>query len=349
MTGIVKTETKDQGFVITPEGEVAELQLSKTSGAEGTERVAFSYQTVGTGTYMISIYNTAGEAIFIQPVYFSDNSFPFLPDLFDLKDKENTVVSLLDLNQAQDELLTLINLDRQNNGAQKVRMENDLNMLAQSRAEEIVNEKRFSHTNLNNQTVNDQRVNYSIKTFVNENLTLDKTVEFGEYGLMLSGAHRQNIINPEWTKVGLGIDKFDEHNLIIVQLFTIDPINAANLDYYREHIINKINTARLNQRQNALIANLELNAIAQEWSERMARDQFTGHTDSTGNSINDLIRGAGVSQDVLSLFIGVSNFNNADQLIGSESEFTESGWTRIGVGIAQGNFGDIQITLLYSK
>jgi len=340
---------KPQSKLIMPDGKVVEVDLKLTELNQDLTLIEFNYTPQESGTYIISIYDELSEIVLIYPVYFEDGSFPLFPDKVDVL--SNQIMNLINFNisEMRQHMIEIINRDRVKNNVLPVAIDNNLNELAQARADDMVKKKYFGHITPLGKTVNDLRLEYDVQTFINENISKNNNIELAQNRFMMSGAHRSNIIYAHWNRVGVGISQLDKQSFVIVQLFSENLILNEDISDLRVFVLQEISDFRSQKGQLALIPNVILNNIAQSWSERMARDDFVGHTDVEGQSINDLIKSSGVEDDVMSLFIAVNSFYDFLELVKQKEEFLEINWQTIGIGITQSNTGVIKIAILFSK
>lgn len=99
-----------------------------------------------------------------------------------------------------------------------------LSFIAQTKANDMVNKNYFSHNTPDGHRFFYflQQLGYSYQS-AGENLAIDYNDNSGVVkAWMKSASHKKNIINPRYSKVGIGIANKDGHNYI-VQLF-VEPI-----------------------------------------------------------------------------------------------------------------------------
>ena len=100
------------------------------------------------------------------------------------------------------EVLALVNAERAKNGLSPLTLDTELTSNANIRAKEIV--EQFSHTRPNGESCDTAvTVNWS---YIGENIAMGyPTPEAVMNGWMNSDGHRKNILNGDFTKIGIGV------------------------------------------------------------------------------------------------------------------------------------------------
>ena len=133
----------------------------------------------------------------------------------------NSISSAVRNISAQEELsVKLLNADRLAHGLQPLAVNPILTTIAERHAQDMIDHMFFSHINLEGESPKD-RVSRSGISFgyVGENLAIDITVEAAEAALMRSLAHRANILNSQYTEVGIGVREGSDGEIYMVQVF----------------------------------------------------------------------------------------------------------------------------------
>ena len=115
-----------------------------------------------------------------------------------------------------------------------------------------------------------------------------------------------------------------------------------------------VNTLRSEHRRKALNRSIELDAFAQAYAERMAREDFVGHTDPQGNSFQDRIESSGIAG---SEFGENVSFGTTLQLaldgLGSSGSHRKNAlelkWTKLGAGAFQNVKGEWFVTQIFGR
>ncbi|TCL60290.1 uncharacterized protein YkwD [Hydrogenispora ethanolica] len=112
------------------------------------------------------------------------------------------------LTREEQELVLLINQERSHTGLPELEIDPILVKLAQAKSRDMVSENYFGHISERLGTVYDQlkRAGYVYQA-VAENLTGAPNYRKAHARLMSSSSHRGNLLNPRFTRIGVGIVK----------------------------------------------------------------------------------------------------------------------------------------------
>ncbi len=142
-----------------------------------------------------------------------------------------------------------------------------------------------------------------------ENLVTRNEIVRGEQALMNSPPHRQNILNPEFTHVGIGIVENARGQLVITQNFILR-IEEMDPETAPEAMLELINSKRQEQKVPPLILRESLVKSAVEHSEKMneagrivtaAKVSMTQVDKRRYRAIQYAVVGAGKLEDVLKM------------------------------------------------
>ena len=303
----------------------------------------FSFTPKEKGTYIVEINNIEGMAILNHPIYI-DTNLPILPNYKDLKP---TQTSTLNIGSDIPKLLNLINFERQKLNLQEVVLDESLSILAQKHSNDMSLKNYFAHINLNGETPDDRRLKEGIPTSVGENLAKNTSLYNAHQGLVRSPAHYENILNPEWTRVGIGLTTSSDGYLIVVEEFSTNPINTNDLNILKNNILSEINILRKNISNPELTNNSNLNSIAQTWSDIMANEKSLNFTfPSPERSLRNLIETNNI-QGNMNMYI---NNSSSMQLIKQSTidikSIINNNFQAIGIGLSIDNLGEIYQTIL---
>ncbi|EGO64155.1 SCP-like extracellular [Acetonema longum DSM 6540] len=121
---------------------------------------------------------------------------------------------------AEKKALQLLNADRQANGLPALALNGTLTALARDYAQDMIDRNFFSHYNPEGQSPFDRMKQYGVSyVHAGENLAINSTVEGAEKAFMSSSGHRANILNPNYTHVGLGVRYNSKGSAYVVQEF----------------------------------------------------------------------------------------------------------------------------------
>ncbi len=339
--------------LITPSGKVENLgidtkainlvdwQNKAKSMIPPAQTLTWNFNPDEHGTYLLEVNHASGEAAFNVPLY-EDGVVPLIPDYLEIQQNQEKATAN---NPSYNELWSLINKERQNYNLSPLSLNEDLGKLAKYRANDMETNNYISHWDKEGKDANAHRYNFAIKTPVSENIALAETLLYSHLGLMRSAVHRANVLNPNWEELGIGLARNEKKQLIVVEIFASKPIQAEDLPNKREEILDLVNLHRTYPFQ----PSATLNAIAQDWSERMANHNFFDFTDPNGENLETSLRKGGVGQSVGSFIAGHTLWSDALKNIQENEDLSLKKWQKIGIGIGQDADGIIKITVLYAE
>lgn len=342
----LKPIAKKAAFTL-PNGQVTEITFADKD-LDAQKDFTIEFLLAETGTYIFEVNDPDGSAAINVPIYVG-NFIPLLPDFFALHEPALDVGSLEDLGQARHELLVLINADRAANNASPVTLAADLNSIAQAHSADMVVRNFFGHVNPSGETPDNRRKNAKIPVPIKENLGKAGTLDSAEAGLMRSPIHRAAIIDPEMTRVGIGIAKDDEGYLLVTQNFSADPLAQSALPAVEDQLFQDANSYRGTNGMTYLSHDSILRGVARDWSVRMAANGFFSVTEpSSGQKLVDLLRGQGVNSSVNMHIVEVSDKSLLKNQILSQAGLTDAGNNKMGIGLAVNEIGEISMTVVYA-
>lgn len=119
------------------------------------------------------------------------------------------------------ELLSLVNAEREEGELGPLALCPELSRVARLHAEEMIELDFFGHLSpVTGSPANRVRRAGLLYLRVGENLAGNATVSGAHRMLMLSRAHRANLLNPGYEHLGLAVVRGGRYGLMIVQLFT---------------------------------------------------------------------------------------------------------------------------------
>jgi uncharacterized YkwD family protein len=117
-------------------------------------------------------------------------------------------------------MLILINAERAKHGIQPLIMNSALCRLATMKSQDMVEKNYFSHQSptygSSFSLLKTHNINYSC---AGENLSIDKYVDYAHAALINSKAHKDNILNPSFKEIGIGIYSKGIGSYAYTQLF----------------------------------------------------------------------------------------------------------------------------------
>jgi len=121
---------------------------------------------------------------------------------------------------SENEMFRLINEERKKSGFKELVLESDAVPVARSRAKDMWERKYFGHVTPEGKNAGDfldeAKVDYGI---VGENIALAPSVSIAHTGLMNSKGHRENILNTDFSGVGIGVVDNGVYGKMFVQIF----------------------------------------------------------------------------------------------------------------------------------
>lgn len=346
-SGKAKKPVAKKIAITLPNGKVEEITAGDKDFKEG-QSIAFEKDFSETGTYIFEVNSPEGSAVVNVPIYVG-TAIPIIPDYFALNEPELDQTPLTDLIKARTKLLELINSDRAANGLPSVSIATDLNNVAQSHAQNMVNQNFFGHVDPAGNSPDDRRKKAGITTPIRENLGKASSLEHVEVGLMRSPIHRAAIIDPEMKRVGLGIVKNSEGYYFVTQNFADNPVLASDLPALENDLFTAANNQRTSQNLPLLSHNSILKNSARDWSSTMVRENFFGvESPLSGLKLIDTIRDQGVDSSIQSYIIEVGQKTQLAPEILKQAGLKESANLNIGIGLAINSAGEIFATVIYT-
>ncbi|NIA02080.1 MAG: hypothetical protein GWP15_01725 [Nitrospirae bacterium] len=353
INGTTKTDIQAEGLVIKPDGLVDVVSLETTGDTstyydsiiiENGNDFSFDYETSGSGRYIVEILDNNGIPVVNHPIYLGE-TVPLIPDYFDLNER-SLFSGILDINALREELLSAINKERSVYGYPKVELDPELNSIAQNHSEDMTKNNFFGHINLENQTPDDRRLEAKITTPVSENIAKDVSVIFGHLGLMRSGSHRENILNPDWYLVGLGIAETGGY-LYITEEFSAKEITANDLIDYENELIDAINALREANGIAPFIYQDNSKTVCAYLNDETISENIILTIDDLSTAL-ELYNISGTSQ-YISRTYNVWDVILSSILNDEESSILDESWVNIGIDIQLDATGIIHASFMLNK
>ncbi len=177
-----------------------------------------SYTPKTAGRHIFEINRDDHLSLFIGAAYLKGN-IPLLPDYYDLyrRQKNPTEESLVN---AGAKMRVYVNKERRERNLKELSHNDKLEELAQYRADDMCARDYFGHVTPDGKDVGDYLEAYDIQFTVGENLVRTETLQYGHESLMHSPAHRELIIEPSTTLIGMGFCRNEnDKSITTVQLF----------------------------------------------------------------------------------------------------------------------------------
>ncbi len=123
--------------------------------------------------------------------------------------------------KSESQLFAKVNEERKKLAITELIWDPELVPVARSHAKDMWERKYFSHYSPEGKDVGDRLEEYDVKyMYAGENLALAPTVQTAHTGLMNSEGHRENILEPRFKKIGIGVIDNGVYGKMFVQVFT---------------------------------------------------------------------------------------------------------------------------------
>ncbi len=120
----------------------------------------------------------------------------------------------------EEKMLTLVNQEREKARVEPVRVDFTMRTVARAHAKDMFLRRYFSHVNPEGFTAGERLAHAGVVYNVaGENLAFAPDLTTAHTGLMNSPGHRQNILDPSFRRIGIGIIKTASWGTMFVQVF----------------------------------------------------------------------------------------------------------------------------------
>ncbi len=117
-------------------------------------------------------------------------------------------------------MLSLVNKEREKAGISPLAMDEELVKIARLKSQDLIDKNYFSHQSPTYGDPFTMMKNFGVTySYAGENLAGNHSVEKAHESLMNSPGHRANILNPNYTKIGIGIVEGGPYGIMFTQLF----------------------------------------------------------------------------------------------------------------------------------
>lgn len=132
----------------------------------------------------------------------------------------NTQVSTEGLTAAEQQMVDLVNSERTKNGLKPLQVDMELTKLARMKSQDMINLGYFDHTSPTYGSPFDMMKTYGVTyRTAGENIAGNQSVQAAHTALMNSAGHRANILNSNFTHIGIGIVKGGQYGMMFTQMF----------------------------------------------------------------------------------------------------------------------------------
>jgi uncharacterized YkwD family protein len=124
------------------------------------------------------------------------------------------------LTAAEQQMLKLLNDARAQNNLSPLKVDMNLTNVARIKAQDMIDNKYFSHNSPKYGNPFDMMKSFGVKYIqAGENIAGNQSVQNAENALMNSPGHRKNILSPDFTHIGIGIQKGGPYGNMFSQMF----------------------------------------------------------------------------------------------------------------------------------
>ncbi|HYE82617.1 MAG TPA: CAP domain-containing protein [Clostridia bacterium] len=117
-------------------------------------------------------------------------------------------------------ILQLVNAERAKTGAKALASNSDCTKLARMKSQDMVNKNYFSHQSPTYGSPFDMLKSYKVSyMYAGENIAMNQNADAAFKAWMNSEGHKKNILNPNFTELGVGIAPKGDGSNIYTQLF----------------------------------------------------------------------------------------------------------------------------------
>ena len=169
----------------------------------------------------VTVGAAIGSQIFGEPL---QNAFGFLTierEVGETIELDYTVSDPEVTPSAEEKMLELVNEERAERGLPELVMDEELREVAREHSKDMFQRGYFGHQDPDGVGPFDRLRDGGISfTYAGENLATAPTVSIAHQGLMDSPGHKENILKPEFRKVGIGAVTGEIHGIMFTQKFT---------------------------------------------------------------------------------------------------------------------------------
>jgi uncharacterized YkwD family protein len=124
------------------------------------------------------------------------------------------------LTTAEQQMITLVNQARSQNKVSPLKVDMQLTNVARVKAQDMIDNKYFSHNSPKYGSPFDMMKSFGIKYIqAGENIAGNQSVQNAFNALMNSPGHRKNILDPNFTNIGMGIKAGGPYGNMFSQMF----------------------------------------------------------------------------------------------------------------------------------
>lgn len=124
------------------------------------------------------------------------------------------------LNPNESEMLRLLNGERVKNGLNPLKFDVEITRVARLKSQDMIDNNYFSHNSPTYGSPFEMLRTYGVKfIYAGENLAGNPSIKNAHESLMESKGHRENILNPNYTHIGIGVKEGSRYGKMVTQMF----------------------------------------------------------------------------------------------------------------------------------
>lgn len=314
--------------VTFPDGHVITFKPRSQRGRQYVFEVPFT----ATGEYavelLVSQTRQGPRVATILPI-FVGQPYPLKGELKTIQNNR-----FEDTRKASEYLIQRVNQVRQQHGLQVLTADKRLSFVAFKHSEDMSRRKYFAHINPDAEDPNQRFHKQGGYGQVGENIAFDISVSNAFNQLMKSPGHRANILQRDYTHLGIGVF-FDGQHFYITQMFQAKQ-PAQNVAKVRQDIIEQINRWRSQSNQSYLVDEPLFSQQALIHSKLMAKQDLLQY-DVEGLDFSErYLRSGGHYQKMSSLILSASNLEDSLRKLQKQAEILNlAEWNKMGLGVHQ--------------
>jgi len=240
-------------------------------------------------------------------------------------------------------MFELINRDRAEYKVKSLQFNPSLCSVARIHSRNMVKSDKVAHELPGGPVLSERLQNARLKVLKHgENIASDLTIEDAQVNLMKSPGHRQTMLDPDYTHVGVGIVKHKNKNMLYVTQNFASFIPEVSPAEGRRILLRKINQFR----SSPLRENPTLTSIAQKHSESMATSGKLLTKDNLKDKLTSReVKFKQVSFQTISALL---TEQIVEELKKSQNIRSDS-MREIGIGLRQSNDGLLWVTIIVKQ
>jgi len=134
--------------------------------------------------------------------------------------KTETTAPVAGLTAAEQQMLNLVNQERAKAGLQPLKADLELTKVARLKSQDMINKNYFDHNSPTYGSPFQMMKQFGITyRTAGENIAGNQSVERAHTALMNSQGHRANILNSQYTHIGIGIQNGGQYGMMFTQMF----------------------------------------------------------------------------------------------------------------------------------